>query len=127
MDFLENIGDGACESVLSVVKMWKRVVSEVCAADSSGNVRYRSESMIEDVVQLEDHTGSRRDVEAKSCSALVQIEVGQGAIAANGLKAREGHEVSALIELFPRAEEAPEELVAARDVESILPGRGLRD
>ena len=68
---LENICDGTREPVLSVVQMRQGIISEVRPADAPGNVRHRPERAVQNVVQFEDHTRRRRDVETKCRSSLV--------------------------------------------------------
>src|SRR2546422_10936847 len=62
---LERVRDRAGESISPVPQMWERAFSKQRAANSSRHVENRTERVIQEIIQLEDHGRGRRNVQSE--------------------------------------------------------------
>src|SRR5882762_1075524 len=122
---LKHIGDGARETVSSVIEMRQGADSELRTTNSGRNLRHWTKRMIEKVIQFENHRCRRREVQPYCSSRPIEIEIRNRSIQAHYFIAHHRRNVGGIVELLQR--EWWSKLVRAFKIETILAGGALGD
>src|SRR5438270_2550466 len=117
---LEDIRDRPREAVAPVALERQEAATELLF-EFFGEARDGRRSAVEEVVELEDHSGRRRDVQAQGRARAVEEEVLERPVEPHALEAHDRRDVAALVEVAH--DEARAELVSALEVEAVLPRR----
>src|SRR5262249_51899758 len=123
----EHISDGTGKAVAAVAAVGEGTDSKERASNAGRSLRNRPETVVEEVIELENHSRRGGDIKTHGCAGTVKVEIRDRTIKPDYFVSEDGRDIATVIEFLGEEAGREWEVVGAFDVKAILAGRRLGD